>query len=343
MPRGRTPLAKTISLAEPRPEPAMNRTLLRTLGALLLVGAVTTALLYRAHLDVAALEAWVSGAGAAAPLIFVGLYALATVLFLPGAVLTLAGGALFGPLWGTLYNLTGATLGALLAFLIARHLAGDWVQTRAKGLLALLIQGVEAEGWRFVAFTRLVPLFPFNLLNYALGLTRIRVLPYVLATLVFMLPGAVAYTYLGFAGREAIAGEGLIRNGLIALALLAAVAFLPRLVARLRRRPMLPVEGLKRRLDAADEDVLVLDVRTPEDFVGEQGHIAGALNIPLESLPEQIEALGSDLERPIALVCRTDRRSAKAATLLAGRGFGKVQVIQGGMTAWLDHGWPVEH
>jgi uncharacterized membrane protein YdjX (TVP38/TMEM64 family)/rhodanese-related sulfurtransferase len=343
MPRGRTPLAKTISLAEPRPEPAMNRTLVRTSGALLLVGAVTTALLYREHLDVAALEAWVSDAGAAAPLIFLGLYALATVLFLPGAVLTLAGGALFGPLWGTLYSLIGATLGAALAFLMARHLAGDWVQARAKGLLARLIQGVEAEGWRFVAFTRLVPLIPFNLLNYALGLTRIRFLPYVIASLVFMLPGTVAYTYLGFAGREAIAGEGLIRNGLIALALLAALAFLPRLVARLRRRPMLPIEGLKRRLDAAEEDVLVLDVRTPEDFIGEQGHIAGALNIPLESLPEQIDALGSDLQRPIALVCHTDRRSAKAATLLAGRGFGKVQVIQGGMTAWLDHGWPVEH
>lgn len=302
-------------------------------------------MLYRDRLDVAALEAWVSGAGAAAPLIFIGLYALATVLFLPGAVLTLAVGALFGPLWGTLYNLIGATLGAGLAFLIARHLAGDWVQARAKGLLARLIQGVEAEGWRFVAFTRLVPLFPFNLLNYALGLTRIRLLPYLLATLVFMLPGALAYTYcyLGFAGREVMAGsEGLIRNGLIALALLAAVAFLPRLIARLRQRPMLPAEDLKRRLDAGDKHLLVLDVRTPEDFVGEQGHLAEAVNIPLEALPERIEALGPDLERPIALLCRTDRRSAKAAALLASRGFGQVQVVQGGMTAWLANGWPVE-
>jgi uncharacterized membrane protein YdjX (TVP38/TMEM64 family) len=321
----------------------MHRTLFRISGGLVLIGAVATALLYRDRLDVSALETWVNGAGAAAPLIFIGLYALATVLFLPGAVLTLAGGALFGPLWGTLYNLLGATLGATLAFLIARHLAGDWVRTGAKGLIARLIQGVEAEGWRFVAFTRLVPLFPFNLLNYALGLTRIRVLPYLLASLIFMLPGALAYTYLGFVGREAMAGsEGLIRNGLIALALLAAVAFLPRLITRLRQRPMLPVEGLKRRLDAGDQDLLVLDVRTPEDFVGDQGHLADAVNIPLEHLPDQIEALGSDLERPIALICRTDRRSAKAAALLAGRGFAQVQVIQGGMTAWRAHGWPVE-
>ncbi|WP_200239261.1 TVP38/TMEM64 family protein, partial [Thiohalocapsa halophila] len=216
----------------------MHRRPIRILGALLLLGAVAAALLYRDRLDAAALEAWVSGAGAAGPLAFIGLYAVATVLFLPGAVLTLAGGALFGPLWGTLYNLIGAPLGAALAFLIARYLAHDWVQARVKGPLGRLMQGVEAEGWRFVAFTRLVPLFPFNVLNYALGLTRIGFLPYCFATLAFMLPGALAYTYLGFAGREAMAGsEGLIRNGLIALALLAAVAFLPRLVLRLRQRP----------------------------------------------------------------------------------------------------------
>jgi rhodanese-related sulfurtransferase len=203
------------------------------------------------------------------------------------------------------------------------------------------MQGVEAEGWRFVAFTRLVPLFPFNLLNYGLGLTRIGFLPYLLATLVFMLPGALAYTYLGFAGREAVAGsEGLIQNALIALALLAVVAFLPRLVTRLRLRPMLPVGTLKQRLDAGD-DLLVLDVRTPADFVGEQGHLAEAVSIPLETLPERLDELGADLERPIALICRTDRRSAKAAALLARRGFGQVQVVQGGMTAWLANGWAV--
>ena len=178
------------------------------------------------------------------------------MLFLPGSLLTLAGGALFGPLWGTLYNLTGATLGAALAFLIARYLAADWVQTRAGGIGKRLVQGVEAEGWRFVAFTRLVPLFPFNLLNYALGLTRIPFLHYLVATYVFMLPGALAYTWLGYAGREAAAGgEGLIQKGLIALALLAAVAFLPRLIGRLREGPMMQVTGLKASLDAGETPV----------------------------------------------------------------------------------------
>ena len=74
---------------------------------------------------------------------------------------------------------------------------------------------MEAEGWRFVAFVRLVPLFPFNLLNYALGLTRIPLVAYVLASLVCMAPGTLAYTWLGYAGREAIAGnDAAIRYGL---------------------------------------------------------------------------------------------------------------------------------
>lgn len=329
----------------------MNRTRARVLGALVLVGAIVLAFLYRDRLDATALEVWVSGAGAAGPLLFMGLYAAATVLFLPGSVLTLAGGALFGPLWGTLYNLIGATLGAGLAFLVARHLAADWVQARAKGLLGRLVHGVESEGWRFVAFTRLVPLFPFNLLNYALGLTRIPFAHYLVASLIFMLPGALAYTYLGFAGREAVAGgEGLIQKVLIALALVAAVAFLPRLVARLRQRPAMTIQDLKGRLEAGEgtsgQGIVVLDVRTAADFVGEQGHIQGALSLPLEKLAARLaepeSPLAADLERPIALVCRTDRRSAKAAALLARKGFAQVRVVQGGMTAWLAQGWPVE-
>jgi uncharacterized membrane protein YdjX (TVP38/TMEM64 family) len=318
---------------------------MRILLFLVLSAAIALGFTYREHLDVAVLEAWVAGVGTSGPLLFIGLYALATVLFLPSSVLTLAGGALFGPVWGTLYNLTGATLGAVLAFLIARYLASSWVQARvggrAGGRVGRLVKGVEAEGWRFVAFTRLVPLFPFNLLNYALGLTRIPLLHYTVASYVFMLPGALAYTYFGYAGREAVAGsEGLIHNVLVALALLALVAFLPRLVARLRAKPMLAVDELKARADG--QAGLILDVRSAADFIGEQGHIVGALNLPLEELAARIAELGDDPERPIAIVCRTDRRSAKAAALLARRGFADARVVRGGMTAWLAEGWPVE-
>jgi uncharacterized membrane protein YdjX (TVP38/TMEM64 family)/rhodanese-related sulfurtransferase len=318
-----------------------NHHLMRILLFLGLAAAITLAVIYRGQFDVQALQSWIRGGGALAPLLFMVIYALATVLFLPGSVLTLAGGALFGPVLGTLYNLTGATLGATLAFLIARYLASDWIAAKAGGRVRQLINGVEGEGWRFVAFVRLVPLFPFNLLNYALGLTRLRVLHYILATYVFMLPGAIAYTYLGYAGREAVAGgEGLIQKGLLALALLAVVAFLPRLIGTLRRGPMIDTEEFRRRRET-EKDLLVLDVRTAEDFVGEQGHIDGAVNIPVEDLQQRMAELGDHLEHPVAIVCRTDRRSAKAALLLAEEGFADVHVVRGGMTKWIEAGLPV--
>jgi uncharacterized membrane protein YdjX (TVP38/TMEM64 family)/rhodanese-related sulfurtransferase len=320
----------------------MNKAGLRIVVGLLLLAAVAAAIAYRDRVDPAALQAWVEGAGAAGPVLFMAIYALATVLFLPGSVLTLAGGALFGPVWGTLWNLTGATIGAALAFLIARYLGADWVSRRAGPRLQRLNDGVSSEGWRFIAFVRLVPVFPFNLLNYALGLTRIPFLAYVVASWIFMLPGAIAYTWLGYAGREALSGgEGMIRNISIALALLAAIAFLPRLVRKLREKPMLAVEALKRQLDAG-EDVLMLDVRDAAEYSGEMGHIAGARNVPLEELPARLAELQAHKARPIRILCRTDRRSAQAARLLDEAGFTDALVIQGGMTAWRAKGWPVE-
>lgn len=97
----------------------------------------------------------------------------------------LAGGALFGPVRGVAINLTGATFAAILSFLAARYMAGSVVTRRAGPRLHQVIMGVEAEGWRFVALVRLVPLVPPNLLNYALGLTRIHVVPYALASLIW--------------------------------------------------------------------------------------------------------------------------------------------------------------
>jgi uncharacterized membrane protein YdjX (TVP38/TMEM64 family)/rhodanese-related sulfurtransferase len=320
----------------------MNNKLARILLSGIVLAGIALAVIYREAFDAAALEAWVKEAGPAGPILFMVIYALGTVFFLPGSVLTLAGGALFGPVLGTFYNLTGATIGATLAFLVARYLASAWVEQKTGGRLKQLKEGVEGEGWRFVAFVRLVPLFPFNLLNYALGLTRVRLSHYILASYICMLPGAIAYTYLGYAGREAVAGgEGLIQKSLLALALLAVVAFLPRLIGRLRQKPMLGIPELKQRLDDG-ENILVLDVRGVGDFTGEQGHIAGAINIPLEELPGRLADLGEYEERPIALVCRTDRRSSQAAKILAREGFADVHVAKGGMTDWNANGYAIE-
>jgi uncharacterized membrane protein YdjX (TVP38/TMEM64 family) len=202
----------------------------------IIVAAVVMLARNRELFQATAIQSEIKRFGYFGPIVFIAIYAVATVAFVPGSILTLAGGAIFGPVFGAIWNLSGATLGATGAFLIARYVAGDWVARRAGGRLAAAIDGVEQEGWRFVAFVRLVPLFPFNLVNYAFGLTRIRLVEFVLASVVFMVPGTIAYTYLGYAGRAVAAGEaGAIKVGIIALALLAAVAFLPRFVRRYRR------------------------------------------------------------------------------------------------------------
>jgi uncharacterized membrane protein YdjX (TVP38/TMEM64 family)/rhodanese-related sulfurtransferase len=296
------------------------------------------------RLDPALIENEMRSLGPWGPVAHVALFALGTVLFVPGALFGLAGGVLFGPVWGTLLNLAGATLGATAAFLIARYVAADWVRRRAGIRLESLIEGVEAEGWRFVALTRLVPLIPFNLLNYALGLTRIPAIGYVLASLVCMAPGALAYTWLGYAGREAMAGnDAAIRYSLMGLGLLAAVAFLPRLVRRFKNEGTvrwIEVGELASRLDGA-EAVAVIDVRGPNEFSGPLSHIAGARNVPVSELPGRVAELGSLAETSVVLVCKTDKRSASAAAVLGAAGFRDVFVLRGGMVRWNEAGLPV--
>jgi uncharacterized membrane protein YdjX (TVP38/TMEM64 family) len=208
----------------------------RLVLAVLLIAAAAWTAVHRNEINTATIDAWVTSAGPWAPIAHIVMFAIGTVAFIPGVIFSLAGGVLFGPAWGSVWNLLGATLGATLAFLAARYMLGDWVERRAGGLVKRLIEGVNAEGWRFVALVRLVPLFPFNLSNYVLGLTRIPLGLYMLASFVCMIPGTIAYTWLGHAGRGALAGEASsVRYGLLALGLLAAIALLPRIVRRVRR------------------------------------------------------------------------------------------------------------
>lgn len=321
----------------------MKNKLWKFLLLVFIVAGITLVVTYRDQLDAAAIQNWIEEAGNAAPLLFMFVYIVGTVFFFPGAVLTLLGGALFGPVLGTAYNLTAATIGAMLSFLVARYLASDWVEKKTGGKLKQLMNGVESEGWRFVAFVRLVPLFPFNLLNYGLGLTKIKFAHYSIATYIFMLPGAIAYTYLGYIGKEAATGgEGLIQKAMLALALLGFVAFLPRIIGSIRKGAMLNVSVLKQRIDSGD-DILLLDVRTAEDYDGEQGHIAGSTLLPLEQLEQRIDELNDYYEKTVVCICRTDRKSAKAAQILAEQGFADVHVAKMGMTDWIKNNYPVEN
>jgi uncharacterized membrane protein YdjX (TVP38/TMEM64 family)/Fe-S oxidoreductase len=146
------------------------------------------------YLEQDTLRELIHGYGALAPFIYMLVYTLAPTLFLPGLPITIAGGILFGPFWGVVYTITSATAGACLAFLISRYIARDWVDKKLRSpRWRQLDKGVEKHGWKIVAFTRLVPLFPFNLLNYAFGLTKIKFMHYALTTFVCMLPACIAF------------------------------------------------------------------------------------------------------------------------------------------------------
>ncbi|MFW6077986.1 MAG: TVP38/TMEM64 family protein [Gemmatimonadota bacterium] len=188
---------------------------------------------------------WIDGLGPAAGLAFAVGYACAVVVFAPGAPLTLTAGALFGLLGGVVYAFLGAAVGATAAFLVARYVARAPVERRLANDPRLLAidRAVGHEGLKLVFLLRLSPVFPFNVLNYALGLTRVRLRDYVVASL-GMLPGTIAYVYAGkLAGdvaRLAAGAEverGAAGNVLLAVGLLATIAATV-LVTRTARRAL---------------------------------------------------------------------------------------------------------
>lgn len=157
------------------------------------VAAVRTTGVSR-YMDQRTLRSLIAGYGVLAPIVYMLIYAVAPALFLPGLPLTIAGGILFGAVWGVVYAIIGATAGACVAFLISRYLAREWVEGQLKSpRWKRLDAAVEKHGWKVVAFTRLIPLFPFNLLNYAFGLTKIGFRQYAAATFVCMLPACIAF------------------------------------------------------------------------------------------------------------------------------------------------------
>ena len=147
---------------------------------------------------VAILE-WIDSLGMVGYAVFVATYILFTVLFIPGFILTVGGGAVFGLMAGFALVSVGSTLGACLAFLIGRFLARDAVEAKVSNnpRFGAIDAAVGRQGWKIVALTRLTPIFPFNLINYAYGLTRIPFWHYGLASWIGMMPGTLVYVYIG--------------------------------------------------------------------------------------------------------------------------------------------------
>ena len=192
---------------------------------------------------------WVDGLGWWGPLIFMGGYIAATVAFVPGSVLTLAAGAIFGLVSGVVYVFVAATIGATAAFLVSRYIARRVIEERIQdcGRFAAIDRAIGREGLKIVVLLRLSPIFPFNLLNYALGLTSVGFGDYVLASL-GMLPGTLLYVYYGkVAGDVAMLAGGASMRGtayyaVLVLGLVATIV-VTTLVTRTARQALQEATG----------------------------------------------------------------------------------------------------
>jgi uncharacterized membrane protein YdjX (TVP38/TMEM64 family) len=219
--------------------------------ARLIAAAVVLAVLFTVGREAGAyvprFAAWVDGLGALGPLAFMAGYVVATVAFVPGSLLTLSAGAVFGIPFGVLYVFIGASVGATAAFLVSRYLARSAIEARLADneRFVRIDRAVAGQGLKIVTLLRLSPVFPFNLLNYALGLTQVRLRDYVVACL-GMLPGTLLYVYYGKlagdvaslasgAGAAAERGAGYWAVMMIGLAATLAVTAV---VTRLARRAL---------------------------------------------------------------------------------------------------------
>jgi uncharacterized membrane protein YdjX (TVP38/TMEM64 family) len=166
---------------------------------LVIVALVVATIVFDVNVYLRAVLDWVRDRGILGVVVYGALYVAATVFFVPGSILTLGAGFIYGVGYGTVYVSISSTIGATAAFLVGRYLARGWVAGKVEGnqRFKQIDDAVGREGWKIVGLTRLSPVFPFNMLNYAYGLTKVRLRDYVLASWIGMIPGTIMYVYIG--------------------------------------------------------------------------------------------------------------------------------------------------
>ena len=188
-------------------------------------------------------QSWVTGLGPWGAVLYGVVYIVAVLLFVPGIVMTLGAGYIFGFLWGTLIVSVSSTVAAALAFAIARYLARARVEqfARRNRRFQAVVRAIEKNGWKVVALLRLSPLIPFSVSNYLYGLTSVRFAPFVVASWIAMLPATFLYVYLGAAGKRI--GQGGSRSpaewaflGVGLAATIAVTVFLTRMAKKELRK-----------------------------------------------------------------------------------------------------------
>lgn len=170
------------------------------------------------------------------PIGFILIYGIGCVLALPGSLLTLCGGAIFGVAWGTIYNILASNLGATLAFFMARYFGRDFISRFMKGRVEAFDEKVASHGFRFIFTLRLIPLIPFNGLNLGSGLSKIKYRDYLLGSVLGMLPGTFIYTYFADALLKGATGseKRAYINLIIASSLLILISLVPSIYKKLK-------------------------------------------------------------------------------------------------------------
>ncbi|MEC4806263.1 MAG: TVP38/TMEM64 family protein [Jaaginema sp. PMC 1079.18] len=193
---------------------------------------------------------WIEGLGAWGAIAFIAIYILASVLLISGAVLTLGAGFIFGVVKGSILVSVASTLAATVSFLIGRYIARGWVsqQIAKQPRFKAIDNAVAQEGWKIVGLTRLSPVFPFVFLNYAFGVTQVSLRDYVLASWIGMMPGTVAYVYLGFLPRVAATGGGNIVRLVLNIVGVVATIAVTWYVTKIAKK------ALDRQIEAKDSD-----------------------------------------------------------------------------------------
>ncbi len=202
-----------------------------------LCGLIVLALNHPEWLNPYIIKAFINRTGISGPFLFIGISIICTWLFVPALPLCIAGGLIFGVWYGTLYNLVGVLIGSSGAFLFARYLGANWVKQHSGQKLQAIMRGVEQSGWQFVAILRLLPVTPFGILNYAFGLTPLRLSHFALASLIFTLPSCLTYTYLGYLGNQMHSqNTHLLQTVLIGFSLLVAILFMPQCFKKFKQQ-----------------------------------------------------------------------------------------------------------
>lgn len=198
---------------------------------ILITGFVVIRILGINHVNSSVIRDFILSFGWKAPILYIVLYTIRPIFLFPASLLSLTGGLTFGPVYGTCYDMVGASLGAYLSFFLSRKLGMETVQKWTNNRFKKIDYEIEEHGFRTIIFLRLIPLFPFDGVSYAAGLSKVRFIDFALGTTLGIIPGAFAYNFLGSTLHNPFS-----QKFYIALAYMAILIIIPLLYKKLHKR-----------------------------------------------------------------------------------------------------------